>query len=346
MTSTFTSHRFSAARHALAGTALALAVAGAAPSASQAAFPGGNGLIAAAFEWCPSDFDDDERLVATMRPDGSERRVLNETCDFRPDTSVASPFWFADGARMLVVRRTPGGGPADGWHTMSADGSESTPVPIAPRPGFSDPTDMSPSPRGGFVVHVRNASGQQRQSIWRARSDGSGEQWLRRGSLPRWSPNGRTIAFVAPDARRADGSVRPGATWLMRATTGAALRKVAPTAQSLDWSPDARRLAYIPGRAGHPLWGGAGVYVVGSDGRGLRRVTPRGWRASSAVFSPDGRRIAFVRLREYPNEEHVEYSIWTIDVGGTRARRLFTSESYGPDDFADPPTLSWQPVSR
>lgn len=33
------------------------------------------------------------------------------------------------------------------------------------------------------------------------------------------------------------------------------------------------------------------IYLVNADGSGLQRLTPRGWRADAAVWSPDGRRI-------------------------------------------------------
>jgi Tol biopolymer transport system component len=65
-----------------------------------------------------------------------------------------------------------------------------------------------------------------------------------------------------------------------------------------DWSPDGRLIAFVSTR------GGGGIYVIGSDGRSLRRVF-RG-EAWDVDWSPDGESLAFanergiftIRLRE------------------------------------------------
>lgn len=60
------------------------------------------------------------------------------------------------------------------------------------------------------------------------------------------------------------------------------------SSEAPDWSPHATKLAYHshPGELNN-------IYVIGADGRGRRQVTYRG--GSEAAWSPDGKYIAFIR---------------------------------------------------
>jgi TolB protein len=93
-------------------------------------------------------------------------------------------------------------------------------------------------------------------------------------------------------------------------TTGAGLQQIttgrapaiAPTA-----SPDGKRLAFA--RIG------SGIFTVGVDGTGLRRLTRNG-RDSFPVWSPDGRSIAFLRpLRD-------QWALFVMSSTGKGQRRL------------------------
>jgi Tol biopolymer transport system component len=50
-----------------------------------------------------------------------------------------------------------------------------------------------------------------------------------------------------------------------------------------DWSPDGIRLAYYSERVGN-----AEIYVVGADGRGVRRLTRDPWYSSIPRWRPSG----------------------------------------------------------
>jgi dipeptidyl aminopeptidase/acylaminoacyl peptidase len=138
----------------------------------------------------------------------------------------------------------------------------------------------------------------------------------------------------APDvSRRGDiayvnGGLRvlaPGATVPRRVTR----RGAEPS-----WSPNARWLAFQrPTGPEH-----TDVYVVRSNGRGLRRLTRRGGEAPT--WSPDGRSIAFVR----PDGD-----VFVVKAAGGRSRRLlnlpgFDVEGFGEGVGAEAP--AWQALPR
>ena len=84
-------------------------------------------------------------------------------------------------------------------------------------------------------------------------------------------------------------------------------------------SPDGRSIAFDSDRDGE-----RGVYVADANGRGARRVSGKGFAAVPS-WSPDGRRLAFVRSE--PGRPRV-WNIWTVDVASGAVARI-TSHPYG-----------------
>jgi hypothetical protein len=66
----------------------------------------------------------------------------------------------------------------------------------------------------------------------------------------------------------------------------------------------------------------------------------------TAVWSPDGQRIAFTATRMVGEEYGmpiVRHSIWSATAGGTKPRKLWESQAVAHGTY---PTLSWQPRPR
>jgi Tol biopolymer transport system component len=131
---------------------------------------------------------------------------------------------------------------------------------------------------------------------------------------PRWSPDGRRIAWS-----------NQGSVFVMDADGRGPRRLVshpgdARAVEAPQWSPDGTKLAY--GYAREPF-GPSEVYVVNADGSGDHPLTA----GRDPRWSPSGARLSFVRGGE----------VWTVDAGGSGARRLTK------DPFDDAGAAEWAP---
>lgn len=173
---------------------------------------------------------------------------------------------------------------------------------------------------------------------------------------PRWSPDGLTLAYVGPTTVDGRGLWRRGGEIsLMNASTGARIRRLGPsltrgavypssmlTGYSFDWSPDGRLLLYSP--LVDCCASQSRLYIERADGGGRRELTAHRGFDEQAVFSPDGRSIAFVRDYSVPGySEH--YSIWTMPVRGGRPTRVW-SLPLAHVDATLFPRIAWQPLGN
>ena len=118
-----------------------------------------------------------------------------------------------------------------------------------------------------------------------------------------------------------------GGSALMRADTdasGAVLRVTSIVDDSarnfhVRPSPDGQLIAFDSDREGERA-----VYVANADGSAVRRVSGTGFAAVPS-WSPDGRRLAFVRAE--PERPRV-WNLWTVDLDTGRTERL-TSHRVG-----------------
>jgi TolB protein len=86
-------------------------------------------------------------------------------------------------------------------------------------------------------------------------------------------------------------------------------------------SPDGKQVAFMSRRDGN--WN---IYIVRSDGKGLKPLTTDKADDGLPTWSPDGKAIAFVSNRGGP------WAVWAMTPEGSGARQLFTMEG-SPDGF-------------
>jgi Tol biopolymer transport system component len=285
-----------------------------APAVAMGAFPGENGRIAITSTWLGSCAD--ASAISTLRPDGRAVRQVTR-CG-----AWYSAEWFLHGRRLLA-------GSGLGVAVMWPDGSHRRWIDV---PGREPVFAASPSAGGSAIAYLqppRDSSDMSAQSeIWRARLDGSGARHIGDGWMPRWSPDGRRIAFAG------DAGVS------VMSAAGRRVRVLVPGFHpgSIDWSPDGRRLAYT-GCCPSAVW------TVRTTGparprRMLLPTAPSSLIIEHVAWSPDGRRLAFTGMVR--DDEEAEYSIWTVTPRGASLRRIQTS-GYLDSELNRQTGLSWGP---
>ena len=224
-----------------------------------------------------------------MNADGSGERMLAR--GGVPGAPLGGQAWSPDGRRIAFV---------DAYGTvyvMNADGSgqrkltqggELSGLRWSPdgRKILLSCLKCAASPRSRFSgwgeVYVMNADGRALRNLTRdPRTEGRAE----------WSPDGRKIAFARAGY--------PSEIVVMNAD-GSGKRTLATGLGPVVWSPDGRKLAFTrvlaeKGRLTPRAVRFYEIYVMNADGSGQRRLTQNRVSDNDPQWSPDGRRIAFLR---------------------------------------------------
>jgi TolB protein len=264
----------------------------------------------------------------TVRPDGSGLRRLTVPPTRQALGGDSGPVWAPGGKSLVFERNLPYWG-SDRMRLMAVSARGG-----AARQLTTGPFDAMPSfsPDGRRIAFTRVVQSVIAPTASLFTMDGGGrhlEPLLADGIdlSAAWSPDGSTIAFS-----RLESVDRPlgEATLYLADADGSHVRSLGATpvhGVSAAWSPDGRRLAFVSFDDDAPACPAAScppsgeLYVVGTDGTGLRRLTRSKADDEHPSWSPDGSRIAFASGFDVRSQGHAPW-LMVIRASGGRPVRI------------------------
>ncbi|MCU1262742.1 MAG: hypothetical protein JWO80_5627 [Bryobacterales bacterium] len=210
-------------------------------------------------------------------------------------------------------------------------------------PQLSDPQI---SDDGRQVLYVRSDADWKADRrighIWRVNADGSGVTQMTSGadgeSNPRWSPDGKTIAFVA---KRGTGPDAVAQILLMPNAGGEArpLTNHPTTVSNISWSPDGATIYFRAAdakteaeKAKEKLkddvfqfdenFQQQHLWSVSVAGKTEKRITQGNSSVLSYNLSMDGKKFAIIRSPTPLIEDGDQSEVWVMDASGSNARQI------------------------
>ena len=298
--------------------------------------------------------------IATAKPDGSDVKRLT-----RNEYDDRSPVWSPDGSRIAFKssRGTSPGTYTPGIYTMNSDGSDVRLITTRHvTTGYGPPYPTLVWSPDGQHIAFRNSDGGEwdRESrgfigavyfVAIVGSDGLGFRRIMESdsliSEPVWSPEGQHLAFLTTEDKML--------TLYIVDADGSNLQQVVATpvpqgggSPTLIWSPDGQHIAFMKFDdfvlEETSLPGIHFVAIVGSNGLGFRRITESDSPTSEPVWSPDGRRLAFLMA------EDNSVALYIADKDGSNLRRVIATSMSEPPLSSVTTTpynqrVSWSPDS-
>jgi len=179
-------------------------------------------------------------------------------------------------------------------------------------------TAAGQSARTNGLISFGTCCGDGVTGIYTIRQDGTGQKLIYEAKfddaslISAWSPNGGRIAFV-----------EPGGVWTM-SPAGTQKKRLTPgkgDTLAPNWSPDGKQIVFVDLAAKHGT--NYALYVIGSNGRGLKKIVRGARYQNNPVWSPSGKQIMFERTNW----------LWTVKPNGRAQKRITTgtSPSWSPD---------------
>jgi TolB protein len=202
-------------------------------------------------------------------------------------------------------------GGAGGVSVIDLEGKPVSELPLTGCPAWS--------PDGGRLAAADTPIGEERlfvADVQRRTLHAVARGALYNHGRPAWSPNGRNLVFNQDGGRLMVASADGISARVLTKQPVTGSQRVHVEDWDPVWSPDGKTIAftrtrldvYAEGRPGAAT--PADVFVIGANGKGLRRLIRN---ASGASWSPNGREIAYVRAGA---------GLWVARADGTDARQL------------------------
>ncbi len=252
------------------------------------------------------------------------------------------------------------------------------PMQVADIDGFREVRDLDIAPDGAWVAYTVGvadlARDKDESDLWL--SNWAGTEHLRlttspdRESKPRFSPDGKWIAFLSARPRSKQDKTTGAQIWLLSRQGGEARRLTDRKggASDFDWSPDSTRLVFVgddpdpeedkgaddetPKKPividrygfkrdndGYLVHRRSHLYLLTVATGAIEALTSGDWDDEKPAWSPDGTRIAFISGRGSDADRTNDTNVFVMAATPGAEPRALTTWN-GPDDEARP---AWSP---
>jgi dipeptidyl aminopeptidase/acylaminoacyl peptidase len=218
------------------------------------------------------------------------------------------------------------------------------------------------SPDGNWVAYTVSTSDREKdvdqEDLWLVSWDG--RQHLQLTSTvssehtPRWSPDGRRIAFLSDRANEEEGDQ----IWLIEPTGGEAVQRthIDGVISGYDWSPDGTKIVYAAEVGAleeddehpkplvidrlqfrmdeHDFLGPerTHLFVLDVASGAVQQLTDGPFNEIQPSWSPDGTQIAFITKRGDEPDSHDNWDVYLVGIAsGSPVRQLTTSRGMEGD---------------
>src|SRR5215203_2199122 len=282
-----------------------------------------------------------ESELYVMNADGTNETRLTNTPEQYAKILATSPDWSPDGKRIAYLRGidVDTGRTDRDIYVINADGSNPSSLTTV-----EWSTTFAWSPNGekiAFDGWTRSGDINGPTGIYLINPDGTGQKYLTSsGATFSWAPDSKKLAFAIQSSTDSSASASAADTDLyVRRTDGSDLTRLTNTPDDGEWgpvwSPDGTKIAFSITDAHYDT----DIYLINADGSGYTNLTNSSQSEDSFAWSPDSKKIAFLRTIEFQRCSE----LYVMNVDDPTGETRLTEVSLIPNSVSTGHDLAWSP---